>query len=123
MKTMKFISLMLFTALCCSLCAHEDMPSVSVGDRANCHVADNKEMFNPCQERIEKRYVDPSNVRFAQKEMYVQLDQDWVVTNAVYTDSTGFYILEAKGGWTCGYCTFYNEGNGWTCDNCGRKRD
>lgn len=80
-------------------------------------------MLDSHQDKIEKRYIDPSNVCFEQKEIYVQLDQNWVVTNAVYADADGFYILEAKGGWTCGYCSYYNEGNTWTCDNCGKRRD
>jgi hypothetical protein len=121
MKMMKSVLLMLFAVSCCGLYAQEDFPNVSVGCRVveNCSGADHDQN----QPKLEKRYVDPSQVHFDKKEIYVQLDQNWVATNAVYTDADGFYILEAKGGWTCGYCTFYNKGNGWTCDNCGRKRD
>jgi hypothetical protein len=90
----------------------------------NCPAAANHaQMSDPHQAKIEKRYIDPNNVRFEQKEMYVQLDQNWVITNAVYTDADGFYILETKGGWTCGYCGNYNEGSYWVCERCGRRRD
>jgi hypothetical protein len=121
MKMMKSVLLMLFAMVCCGLYAQEDFPNVSVGSRAaeNCSCAGHDQN----QAKVEKRYIDPSQVQFNQKEMYVQLDQNWVATNAVYTDADGFYILEAKGGWTCGGCGNYNEGNLWTCDRCGRRRD
>jgi len=87
MKMIKVVSFFLFAIFCFKSYAHENM-----------------QLSDPHQAKIEKKYIDPNSVRFEQKEMYVQLDQNWVVTNAVYTDSNGFYILETKGGWTCGYC-------------------
>ena len=92
MKMLKFVSFFLFAVFCCKSYAHENA------------------------RMIEKKYIDPNNVRFEQKEMYVQIDQNWVVTNAVYTDTNGFYILETKGGWTCGYCGYYSQSppaQGW----------
>jgi hypothetical protein len=73
--------------------------------------------------KIEKIYIDPSKIYFDQKQMYIYLNQDWVGTNAIYSDSEGVYIIETQGGWTCGYCGNYNEDNGWTCNVCNRKRD
>lgn len=120
MKTMKLVSLFLFAVLCCKSYAHE---TVRVIANQNCLVENHVQISDPKQAKLEKKYIEPSNVRFEQKKMYVQLDQNWIVTNAVYTDANGFYILEPKGGWTCGYCHYYNEENIWTCDNCGRRRD
>jgi hypothetical protein len=122
MKTMKCISLFFLAILCCIAHADEDSDHVQVHSRpsGNCNQA---QMSDPQQAEFEKRYIDPNNVSFEQSEMYVQSDQGWVVTNALYTDANGFYILETKGGWTCSYCGYYNEGNIWTCEGCGRRRD
>lgn len=117
MKLMKFAWLFLFSVLCCGSYAHETVRRVPMLDANHVQVSDSK------QERIEKRYINPNQVQFGQKEMYVQMGEDWVVTNAVYTDAEGFYILETKGGWTCGYCGGYNEGSYWTCEVCGKRRD
>jgi len=69
-----------------------------------------------------KTYIDPTNIQFNNKQIYVRLNQDWVQTNAVFSDATGLYIVSNKGGWTCGYCAYYNTTNLWVCDNCGRPR-
>jgi hypothetical protein len=119
MRSVKFVSFFLFTILCSLSYAHENKCNFVGQNIANVQINDST------QARLEKvkRYIDPRNVRFEQKEMHVQVDQNWVITNAIYTDADGFYVLETKGGWTCGYCSYYNEKNNWTCDNCGKKRE
>ena len=125
MKMMKLFSLFLFAALCCKSYAHESARNILSQSKTleNCHVTNHARMSDPQQSKQEKRYIDPNNIHFEQKEMYVQLDQNWVVANAVYTDTNGFYILETKGGWNCGNCGKYNEGNNWTCEKCGKRRE
>jgi rubrerythrin len=86
---------------------------------AFCH----SEPVHSKEAKLEKMYVDLSNIHFDQKDMYVYLNEEWVGTNAIYSDAEGFYIIETQGGWTCGSCGYYNEGNNWTCDDCGRRRD
>jgi hypothetical protein len=69
--------------------------------------------------------ADPLEPHLALPNRVLVLQCDFALrfeANAVYTDADGFYILETKGGWTCGYCGHYNEGNIWTCDVCSMRR-
>ena len=59
MKTTKVILLFLFAAICGQSFAHQ-----------------NAEITHASATKLEKRYIDPSSVRFDQKEIYVQLGQD-----------------------------------------------
>lgn len=118
MKTIKCI-LFLFTILCCKSYAH-------IGNHSNLskssHI-ESRARLPDTDNAKEKKYINANQLHFDQTGIYVQMDQNWVSTNAVYTDANGFYILETKGGWTCGYCGKYNEGNIWTCENCGKRRE
>ncbi len=69
-----------------------------------------------------KIYVDSNKIVFDNKEIHVCLNQNWVQTNAVFADANGFYIVDEKGGWTCGFCGYYNTTSLRYCDNCDRER-
>lgn len=87
---------------------------------AFCHTNQN---IDQEEVQLEKIYIDSSNIQIDKKQIYVYLDEDWVPTNAIYSDTQGTYIIQTKGGWTCSRCDYYNEDNNWTCDKCGARRD
>ena len=73
----------------------------------------------------DKYYVDPQSVVFKDNTILVAIGQDWVVTNAVYTDADGFYIQEAKWPWTpfiCKECRKANPPYNLVCEVCGTPR-
>jgi hypothetical protein len=69
-----------------------------------------------------KTYIDSDKVLFGDKEIYVCLNQNWVRTNAIFSDASGFYIVNDKGGWTCSFCGYYNTTSLRYCDSCNRER-
>lgn len=69
-----------------------------------------------------KTYIDSNKIMFENKEIYVCLNQNWLKTDAVYSDTNGYYIVNDKGGWTCSVCGFYNTMSLRYCDNCHRER-
>jgi hypothetical protein len=54
--------------------------------------------------------------------IHVFVNQDWTTTNAVFSDVYGLYIVDGKGGWTCGRCNYYNTEGFWVCGNCNGPR-
>ncbi len=69
-----------------------------------------------------KIYVSAQNVQFANQEMHVYINQNWIKTEALFSDASGLYIVDSKGGWTCGFCGYYNTTSTRYCDNCDKER-
>lgn len=112
MKTIRFFSLVLLTVLFCTSYANE-LGSISDGR--------NETRITSASENS-RIYIHPENVMFDKHEIYVRLNQNWVQTNALYSDAHGLYMIDEQGGWTCGKCNNYNTKNQWTCERCGRSR-
>jgi len=70
----------------------------------------------------DRLYIGSGDVAFKNNEIYVSVNNNWVQTNAVYSDTSGVYVDQNSIGWTCGY-GHYNTTNVWTCDKCGRRRE
>ncbi len=113
MKAIRFFSLVLLTLLFCVSYANEK--GSNLGERHDTHISGT--LGNS------KVYVKPENVMFDKDDIYVRLNQNWVQTNALYSDAAGLYMIDSQGAWTCGRCNYYNTSNDWTCDNCGRRRE
>ncbi|HAZ15747.1 MAG: hypothetical protein A2Y28_02535 [Chlamydiae bacterium GWC2_50_10] len=63
-------------------------------------------------ERQKKIYLDPSGIRLGEKEIFVQIDDEWVSVAALYADGKGLYTLPASFylPWKCKICHTLNEG-------------
>jgi len=76
----------------------------------------------------EKIYVDPSQVQFAEHQIYVNMNDLWIQTRAVHADENGFYIDsfqqvdETSYSWTCRKCGKNNENYRETCRKCGEPK-
>lgn len=63
-------------------------------------------------ERQKKIYLNPSRIRLGEKEIFVQIDDEWVSVAALYADGKGLYTLPASFylPWKCKICHTLNEG-------------
>ncbi len=114
MRFMKILSLFILAILCCKTYAHENLSH----SHQECSLS-----ATPDSSQKAKIYLHPENIVFHGKDIYVLLNQNWIQTNAIFSDNSGIYMYDNKGGWTCGYCGYYNEGSYWTCDRCGKRRN
>lgn len=80
------------------------------------------------QDVYEKTYIDPNQVRFAERKIYVNVDDLWMQTTAIFVDDNGFYIDsfrqadESSFSWKCSNCGKYNEAYRDVCKKCGEPK-
>jgi len=66
-------------------------------------------------------YIDPNNIRFDQKDIFVYLNQNWIKTNAIYSDENGLFI--PVNDWICGVCHRENKRQMFECEYCHSRRE
>lgn len=98
MKLMRSISFLLFIMICTASYANKNEPT-----DVKAH-------------KITKLYIDPNNIRFDEKNIYVYINQSWVKTSGIFTDELGFYIVNEQGTWTCPKCGWRNT-DPYQCKN------
>ncbi|MCX6989754.1 MAG: hypothetical protein NTX49_01620 [Chlamydiae bacterium] len=113
MKYMRVIAFFILAIICSTSYGHENK---------KCSLEQNQSLAASAQ-RKSKIYINPEHVMFRGKDMYVSLNQNWVQTSALFSDSEGMYIFDSQGGWTCGACNYYNTSSIWSCDRCGKRRN
>lgn len=69
------------------------------------------------ESKITKIYIDPNNIQFDEKHIYVCIDQEWIQVSAIFTDKLGFFIVNEQQAWTCPRCNFYNTKLTYKCGN------
>lgn len=71
-------------------------------------------------DRGEKIHVQPNQVYFSQNAIYVNLNNEWVPTEAIHVDAQGLYVTDnAIGDWKCPKCYHQNKWYHSRCQNCG----
>lgn len=77
----------------------------------------------------DKTYVDPHQVHFFDKSIFINFQNLWVQTSAVQSDANGlyfdsFYPDEGRYSWRCSnpQCRKFNEGYLKFCSKCGRAK-
>ncbi len=77
------------------------------------------------QEPAEKIYVDPQHIVMHENNLFVNLHQIWVRTNALYSDAEGLYVT-SNSAWPlpfcCDRCGRWNSGFNAVCEYCGTPR-
>jgi lipopolysaccharide biosynthesis regulator YciM len=71
---------------------------------------------------IQKLYVDPANVVFDSHEIHVLVDSNWITTDAVFTDTSGFYVDADKIKWLCPNCKKWETESLVECSKCHYRR-
>ena len=62
-----------------------------------------------------------NQIVFEEKSIFVQIENDWVIVPAVFSDEKGFYIQEVAP-WQSPRCYFYNYDERLYCQNCHLRR-
>ncbi len=74
------------------------------------------------QQDQKKIYVSPENILVQDKNIFVLLDQQWVVVEGLHSDKDGIYLNVANI-WICPRCGYENKknkyGNKVQCARCG----
>ena len=71
-----------------------------------------------------KLYVDPQNIHIDGGDILVWFDENWIKTNAIYSDAYGVYVQSdsALGFWECSRCGAMNRPWDFVCRICGETR-
>ncbi len=109
MRFMKFVSSFLFVILCCTSYAHEQCALQGQGSVSAKGTLESA-----------KVYINPENITFSGKDMYVCVNQNWIQTNALFSDIHGIYFYDNYSGWNCPRCGKYNTDK-WQCSKCGYR--
>jgi hypothetical protein len=81
--------------------------------------ADDSSFVKNKEVSLKKTYVEPKDIHFHEKNLYVLINGNWAQANAIYVDEYGPYVDS----WTCSGCGGNTTSNPWTCDVCGRRRN
>ena len=77
--------------------------------------------FVPC----EKIYVQPDQVAITNEGIFLQLNEEWVPTEAIQYDASGIFVTSISSEWsfrwTCPKCGYENGPFSRKCGNCGHK--
>lgn len=69
-------------------------------------------VFFSAQIPCEKIYLKPENVAITENGIFFQINDEWIMTEAIYFDSTGLYVSSLENewsiNWTCPKCKFVN---------------
>jgi hypothetical protein len=70
--------------------------------------------------RSEKIYVQLNQVSLSENGIYVNLNNEWIPTEAIHLDTEGLYVTDnAIGDWKCPKCHHQNKWYHSHCQNCG----
>lgn len=80
--------------------------------------------------QLEKIYIDPSQLAFTNREMFVHIEGQWTSVSAVHCDALGLYIAAIRTRWICPVCLYNNSEYAKTCqrvnpdtgEKCGHPR-
>ena len=99
---MKFKSFYLLVAMCALACIQAEEAKIAEKDRL---------------------YVEPHQIAIQNNLIHVSVGNNWMQTDALYSDASGLYVDSHQIGWTCGRCGHYNTTNLYVCDKCHAPRN
>lgn len=79
----------------------------------------------PAFVKCEKLYVQPDQVAVTAEGIYFQLEDSWVMTDAVHRDNAGIFISSVSDEWSwtwkCPKCGHKNSALSRSCEKCPYK--